>query len=209
MPHNGVYCTIVFPACPYRKPNTFLSFRVCNAYRGRHPPTSRPVGDGVPDVPFRAVLVLLRRGGRLCPPVPRHSVGDGVLPWSAAEQMPLGYDVPSARQRRAVRLPLGGGCRRSRLGERKRVSSLPPSALRADTSLAEGGKERRIPTPVTAGRCGHRPLRNRKERVQRGGHAVRPYEMPLTAANPVLRGHARRRPVPWPQTASPATIRRS
>ena len=28
-------------------------------------------------------------------------VGDGVLQWSAAEQMPLGYDVPSARQRRA------------------------------------------------------------------------------------------------------------
>ena len=24
------------------------------------------------------------------------SVGDGVLQWSAAEQMPLGYDVPSA-----------------------------------------------------------------------------------------------------------------
>ena len=30
-------------------------------------------------------------------------VGDGVLQWSAAEQMPLGYDVPSARQRRAER----------------------------------------------------------------------------------------------------------
>ena len=30
------------------------------------------------------------------------TVGDGVLQWSAAEQMPLGYDVPSARQRRAV-----------------------------------------------------------------------------------------------------------
>ena len=29
-------------------------------------------------------------------------VGDGVPQWSAAEQMPLGYDVPSARQRRAV-----------------------------------------------------------------------------------------------------------
>ena len=29
-------------------------------------------------------------------------VGDGVLQWSAAEQMPLGYDVPPARQRRAV-----------------------------------------------------------------------------------------------------------
>ena len=32
--------------------------------------------------------------------------------------------------------------------ERKCVASLPPSALRADTSLSEGGEERRIPTPV-------------------------------------------------------------
>ena len=95
---------------------------------------SRSVGDGVPDVPFRTVLVLLCRGGRLCPPCmtvapcragpmcpaagyaffggargPRPTgryveprVGDGVLQWSAAEQMPLGYDVPSARHRRAV-----------------------------------------------------------------------------------------------------------
>ena len=30
-------------------------------------------------------------------------VGDGVPQWSTAEQMPLGYDVPSARQRRAER----------------------------------------------------------------------------------------------------------
>ena len=39
-------------------------------------------------------------------------------------------------------------------GREKRVASLPPSALRADTSLAEGGEERRIPTPVTAGHTG-------------------------------------------------------
>ena len=39
-------------------------------------------------------------------------------------------------------------------GREKRVTSLPPSALRADTSLAEGGEERRIPTPVTAGHTG-------------------------------------------------------
>ena len=79
------------------------------------------------------------------------SVGDGVLQWSAAEQMPLGYDVPSARQRRAARPPLGGGCRRGRLGERNcRAISLPPSALHAATSLAEGGKGKRIPTPVRA-----------------------------------------------------------
>ena len=65
--------------------------------------------------------------------------------------MPLGYDVPSARQRRAAMPPLGGGCRRRRLGERKcRAISRPPSALRAATSLAEGGKGKRIPTPVRA-----------------------------------------------------------
>ena len=52
-------------------------------------------------------------------------VGDGVLPWSAAEQMPLGYDVPSARRCRAARPPLGGGCRRSRLGERKPCGIAP------------------------------------------------------------------------------------
>ena len=40
----------------------------------------------------------LRPTGRYVGP----RVGDGVLQWSAAEQMPLGYDVPSARQRRAV-----------------------------------------------------------------------------------------------------------
>ena len=39
------------------------------------------------------------------------SVGDAVLQWSAAEQMPLGYDVPSARQRRSAALHLGGQSR--------------------------------------------------------------------------------------------------
>ena len=43
------------------------------------------------------------------------------------------------------------GCRRRRMGERNcRAISLPPSALRAATSLAEGGKGKRIPTPVCA-----------------------------------------------------------
>ena len=36
--------------------------------RLRPPVPVRPVGDGVLDVPFRAVLVLRCRGGRLCPP---------------------------------------------------------------------------------------------------------------------------------------------
>ena len=32
------------------------------------PSRTKIVGDAVPDVPFRTVLVLLRRGGRPCPP---------------------------------------------------------------------------------------------------------------------------------------------
>ena len=92
-------------------------------------------------------------------------VGDGVP------------DVPSARQRRAARPPLGGGCRRSRLGERKyRVISLPPSALRAATSLSEGGFGVRIPTPV----CGL--ARNDRERDV--GSAV-PYSAKRCHCEPV------------------------
>ena len=41
------------------------------------------------------------RGPRPTGQVRYPPVGDGVPQWSAAEQMPLGYDVPSARQRRA------------------------------------------------------------------------------------------------------------
>ena len=98
--------------------------------------------------------------------------------------MPLGYDAPSARQRRAARPPLGGGCRRRRLGERNcRAISLPPSALRAATSLAEGGKGKRIPTPVRAlarndretGRTGSSaPTERNKSRAETGRRGRRP-----------------------------------
>ena len=67
-------------------------------------------------------------------------VGDGVLPWSAAEQMPLGYDVPSARRCRAARPLWEGAVGTADWGRENRVESLPPPALRAATSLAEGGK---------------------------------------------------------------------
>ena len=43
------------------------------------------------------------RGPRPTGQVRYPPVGDGVPQWSAAEQMPLGYDVPSARQRRTGR----------------------------------------------------------------------------------------------------------
>ena len=99
--------------------------------------------------------------------------------------MPLGYDVPSARQRHAARPPLGGGCRRRRLGERNcRAISLPPSALHAATSLAEGGKGKRIPTPVSAlarndrgtGRTGSSaPTEQNKSRAETGRRTPRAF----------------------------------
>ena len=103
--------------------------------------------------------------------------------------MPLGYDVPSARQRRAARPPRGGGCRRGRLGERNcRAISLPPSALRAATSLAEGGKGKRIPTPVRAlarndggtGQTGSSaPTERNKSRAETGRRGRRPLRAAL------------------------------
>ena len=76
-------------------------------------------------------------------------------------------DVPSARRCRAVRPPLGGAVGAADWGREKRGASLPPSALRADTSLSEGGEGRRIPTPVFA------LARNDRERADR---VVRPYK---------------------------------
>ena len=148
--------------------------------------------------------------------------------------MPLGYDVPSARQRRAARPPLGGGCRRGRLGERNcRAISLPPSELRAATSLAEGGKGKRIPTPVCAlarndrgtgwtessalternksrtetGRRGRRPLRN--DRGTGRTESSAPTERNKSRAET---GHRGRRPLRndrgTEQTESPAPTMR-
>ena len=111
----------------------------------------------------------------------------------------VGDAVPSARQRRAVRPPLGGGCRRSRLGERKRVSSLPPSALRADTSLSEGGEGKRIPTPVT------RSLARNDSASRCSGGQSRP---PLRTLS--LRGAKRRgNPFPFSEGRIPTPVTRS
>ena len=55
------------------------------------------------------------------------SVGGGVI------------DIPSARQRRAARPPLGGGCRRSRLGERK-PRDVSPSASASRCHLPRRGR---------------------------------------------------------------------
>ena len=136
--------------------------------------------------------------------------------------MPLGYDVPSARQRRAARPPLGGGCRRRRLGERNCCAiSLPPSALRAATSLAEGGKGKRIPTPLRAlarndrgtGRTeSSAPTERNKSRAEAGRRTPRAFvplrstagRRPLRAA---LRVHVHKgMRIPTPVTRSLALI---
>ena len=57
------------------------------------------------------------------------------------------------------------------------MASLPPSALRADTSLSEGGEGRRIPTPVFA------LARNDRERADR---VVRPYKLRMTGSSAAL-----------------------
>ena len=79
--------------------------------------------------------------------------GLGVLPWSAAEQMPLGYDVPSARRCRAARPPLGGGCRRSRLRERK-PCGISPSASASRCHLPRRGRQGESVSPCAAGHMG-------------------------------------------------------
>ena len=91
--------------------------------------------------PLQKILPALRTGAV------NRSVGDGVLQWSAAEQVPLGYDVPSvgaddsARPRLAR--PVGRGPR------------APPEGmclLRRDTWVPPYKLFRR-------GRCPHRPAR--------------------------------------------------
>ena len=91
--------------------------------------------------PLQKILPALRTGAV------NRSVGDGVLQWSAAEQMPLGYAVPSvgaddsARPRPAH--PVGRGPR------------APPERmclLRRDTWVPPCKSFRR-------GRCPHRPAR--------------------------------------------------
>ena len=73
-------------------------------------------------------------------------------------------------------------------GREKRVASLPPSALRADTSLAEGGEEKRIPTPV----CG-------LPRNDTGGTSRTPSPTRGSTYRPVGRG-----PCAPPKNAYPA-----
>ena len=74
-------------------------------------------------------------------------------PLRGAALFVVGDGVPTSHQRGSAALlgPLWeGAVGAADWGREKRVESLPPSALRADTSLSEGGEESRIPTPVFA-----------------------------------------------------------
>ena len=70
-----------------------------------------------------AGIRFLCRAGPMCPAAGYAFFGGarGPRPTGRYVEPRVGDAVPSARQRRAARPPLGGGCRRSRLGERKTV----------------------------------------------------------------------------------------
>ena len=106
-----------------------------------------------------AGIRFLCRAGPMCPAekcVPGGGAR-GPRPTGQVRYPPVGDGVSTSRQRGGAALlgPLWeGAVGAADWGRAKRVASLPPSALRADTSLSEGGEERRIPTPVTAGHTG-------------------------------------------------------
>ena len=74
------------------------------------------------------------QGGRDKPPV-----GDGVLQWSAAEQMPLGYDVPSARSA-ALRGPLWEGAVSAADWGREAPGDISPSVTASPCHLPRRGR---------------------------------------------------------------------
>ena len=103
------------------------------------------------------------RAGPMCPAekcVPGGGA-HGPRPTGQVHYPPVGDGVPTSHQRGGAAL-LGslweGAVGAADWGREKRVASLPPSALHADTSLSEGGEGRRIPTPV----CTPRALASRR-----------------------------------------------
>ena len=103
---------------------------------------------------LQKILPALRTGAV------NRSVGDAVLQWSAAEQMPLGYDVPSARRCRAVRPPWEGAVGAADWGRGKPYDSSPSvSASRCHLPRrgrqGENGLPRRFaPRNDSASLCG-------------------------------------------------------
>ena len=98
------------------------------------PSRTKIVGDAVP---FCTVLVLLCRGGRPCPPFPRHSEPVRTPAWESV----------------SPRLPLRGRCQREALteGEMPRVF-LSPSRLRRQPPPRGGLAARQRGTAALSGR---------------------------------------------------------
>ena len=126
-----------------------------------NPPPSVPHMDGKRAAPRKGRRVVfagirfLCRAGPMCPAekcVPGGGA-HGPRPTGQVRYPPVGDGVPTSQQRGSAALvgPLWeGAVGAADWGREKRGASLPPSALRADTSLLEGGEGRRIPTPVFA-----------------------------------------------------------
>ena len=110
---------------------------------------------------LQKILPALRTGAV------NRSVGDAVLQWSAAEQMPLGYAVPSARRCRAARPPLGGGLSAQPTGGREKPYDSSPSVSASRCHLPRRGRQgenglprRFAPRNDSASRCrGRRPAK--------------------------------------------------
>ena len=140
------------------------------------PSRTKIAGDGVPDVPhgncrgrrldvpFRAVLVLLCRGGRPCPPFPRHSEPVRTTAWESV----------------SPRLPLRGRCQREVLteGEMPRVF-LSPSRLRRQPPPRGGLTARRCRADGTA-----KTPSPTKMTTLSGGHFLRFYALVSEPARP-------------------------
>ena len=134
------------------------------------PSRTKIVGDAVP---FRAVLVLLCRGGRPCPPFPRHSEPVRPPAWESVSPC----------------LPLRGRWQREALAEgaMPRVF-LSPSRLRRQPPPRGGLTARHRRADGTSGR---RPLQNHKRHVQRGGQSrSSPTKMTTLSGGHFLRFYA-------------------
>ena len=126
-----------------------------------NPPPSVPHMDGKRAAPRKGRRVVFFggvctcRAGPMCPAAGYAFFGGarGPRPTGRYVEPRVGDGVPTSHQCGGAALlgPLWeGAVGAADWGREKRVASLPPSALRADTSLAEGDKGRRIPTPVFA-----------------------------------------------------------
>ena len=136
-------------------PLTELAVPACKSGE-YNPPPSVPHMDGKRAAPRKGRRVVFLGGyapvGRdPCVPPPGTHFSAGHAGPALRDGMLNRVSGTASRQRGGAALlgPLWeGAVGAADWGREKRVASLPPSALRADTSLSEGGEGRRIPTPV-------------------------------------------------------------